>query len=98
MSEVLISLSLIPLRTDHPDLEDNYDNERAFMHDYFFEYIDFDDERIILHPFSCIKNTLRTWINILIIRMKDLKDSVDLMISKADANSAGSGVYDSILD
>ncbi len=51
MSEVLVNLSLVPQLTDHPDLKDSYDNERAFMHDYFFEFIDFDEERIIYNPF-----------------------------------------------
>ncbi len=58
MAEVLVNLSLVPQLTDHPDLKDSYDNERAFMHDYFFEFIDFDDERIIYTPFLQ-KNTLR---------------------------------------
>jgi hypothetical protein len=53
MAEVLVNLSLVPQLTDHPDLKDSYDNERAFMHDYFFEFIDFDDEGIIYTPFSC---------------------------------------------
>jgi len=51
MSEVLVNLSLIPQLTDHPDLKDSYDNERACLHDYFFEFIDFADERIIYTPF-----------------------------------------------
>lgn len=55
MAEVLVSLSLMPLRSDHPDLKYKYDNERAFMHDYFFEFIDFDDEGIIYAPFLAKK-------------------------------------------
>ncbi|MCP4253603.1 MAG: redoxin domain-containing protein [Candidatus Scalindua sp.] len=88
MSEVLVSLSLIPLlQTYHPDLEDDYDNERAFMHDYFFEYIDFSDERIIYTPFLekkyfmyLDKYTHHT--------PEGIKDSVDLILTKAEANSA----------
>ncbi|MCP4254067.1 MAG: redoxin domain-containing protein [Candidatus Scalindua sp.] len=87
MSEVLVSLSLIPLlQIYHPDLEDNYDNELAFMHDYFFEYIDFDDERIIYTPFLekkyfmyLDKYTHHT--------VEGIKDSVDLMLANAEANS-----------
>ena len=88
MSEVLVGLSLIPLlQTYHPDLEDNYDNERAFMHDYFFEYVDFEDERIIYTPFLekkyfmyLDKYTHHT--------PEGIKDSVGLMLANSEANNA----------
>ncbi len=88
MSEVLVSLSLIPLlQTYHPDLEDNYDNERAFMHDYFFEYIDFDDERILYTPFLAKKYF--TYLDKYTHHTPEgIKDSVDLILTKAEANSA----------
>ena len=90
MADVLISLSLIPLRTDHPDLKDKYDNERAFMHDYFFEYIDLDDERIIHTPFLAKKYF--TYLDQYTHHTAEgLKDSVDLLLAKAEANSE---VYD----
>ena len=55
VAEVLISLSFFPRLTDHPELSTNYDNERAFMHDYFFEFVDFTDERVIHSPFLSTK-------------------------------------------
>ncbi len=87
MAEVLVNLSLIPQLTDHPDLEDSYDNERAFMHDYFFEFIDFDDERIIYTPF--LQKKYFTYLDKYTHHTPEgLKDSVDLMLTKAEANSA----------
>ncbi len=87
MSEVLVSLSLIPLlQIYHPDLEDNYDNELAFMHDYFFEYIDFDDERIINTPFLAKKYFM--YLDKYTHHTVDgIKDSVDLMLANAESNS-----------
>ena len=87
VAEVLVNLSLVPQLTDHPDLKDNYDNERAFMHDLFFEFIDFDDERIIYTPFLAKKYF--TYLDKYTHHTPEgLKDSVDLMLTKAEANSA----------
>jgi peroxiredoxin len=90
MSDVLVSLSLIPLQIDHPDLKDRYDNERAFMHDYFFEFIDFDDERIIHTPF--LQKKYFTYLDQYSHHTSQgLKDSVDLLLAKTEANTE---VYD----
>ena len=43
MAEVLVSLSVLPLLTDHPDLLDSYDNDL----EYFLEFIGFSDQRIV---------------------------------------------------
>jgi peroxiredoxin len=87
MAEVLVNLSLVPQLTDHPDLKDSYDNERAFMHDYFFEYIDFDDERIICTPF--LQKKYFTYLDKYTHHTPEgIKDSVGLMLAKAEANSA----------
>jgi hypothetical protein len=87
MAEVLVNLSLVPQLTDHPDLKDSYDNERAFMHDYFFEYIDFDDERIIYTPF--LQKKYFTYMDKYTHHTAEgFKDSVDLMLGKIEANSA----------
>ena len=90
MAEVMVNLSLVPQLTDHPDLEDSYDNERAFMHDYFFEFIDFDDEGIIYTPFLAKKyfGYLDKYTH---HTPEGFKDSVGLMLAKAEANSV---VYD----
>ncbi|MFQ5965455.1 MAG: peroxiredoxin family protein, partial [Candidatus Scalinduaceae bacterium] len=87
MAEVLVNLSLVPQLTDHPDLKDSYDNERAFMHDYFFEFIDFDDEGIIYTPF--LQKKYFTYLDKYTHHTAEgFKDSVDLMLGKAEANSA----------
>jgi peroxiredoxin len=90
MAEVLVNLSLVPQLTDHPDLKDSYDNERAFMHDYFFEFIDFYGEGIIHTPFLAKKYF--TYLDKYTHHTPEgLKDSVDLILAKAEANSV---VYD----
>lgn len=90
MADVLVSLSLIPQLTDHPDLKDRYDNERAFLHDYFFEYIDFDDERIIYTPF--LEKKYFTYLDQYTHHTPEgIKGSVDLLLGKAEANSAVRG-------
>jgi peroxiredoxin len=87
MAEVLINLSLVPQLTDHPDLKDKYDNERAFIHDYFFEFIDFDDERIIYTPF--LEKKYFTYMDKYSHHTAEgIKDSVDLLLAKTEANSA----------
>ncbi len=87
VSEVLVSLYLWPQMTDHPEIKNSYDNKRAFIHDYFFEFVDFSDERIVYAPTLAKKY---------FIYLKDythnthegFKNSVDLILSKAKANSA----------
>jgi peroxiredoxin len=86
MSEVLVSLSLLPQLSDYPDLSDSYDNERAFMHDYFFEFIDFGDERIIYNPFLAKKYF--TYMDQYTHHTAEgFKDSADLILSKANENN-----------
>ncbi len=86
MADVIVSLTLIPLRIDHPDLKDKYDNERAFMHDYFFEFIDFDDARIIHTPFLAKKYF--TYLNQYSHHTSQgLKDSVDFLLAKAETDT-----------
>ncbi len=86
MAEVLFSLSFFPQRSDHPDLNGSYDNERAFMHDYFFEYIEFGDDRIINTPFLTKKYF--TYLDKYTHHTPEgLKDSVDLILDKTDADS-----------
>ncbi len=90
MADVLVGLSLVPLQMDHPGLKNKYDNERAFMHDFFLEYIDFDDARIIHTPFLAKKYF--TYLDQYTHHTpQGLKDSVDSLLVKAEANSE---VYD----
>ncbi|NOG83454.1 MAG: TlpA family protein disulfide reductase [Planctomycetes bacterium] len=86
MSDVLVGLSRIPLRIDHPDLKDRYDNERAFMHDYFFEFIGFGEERIVFTPLLAKKYF--TYLDQYTHHTtQGFKESVDFLLAKAEDNS-----------
>ncbi|MCP4265636.1 MAG: redoxin domain-containing protein [Candidatus Brocadiaceae bacterium] len=86
MAEVLISLSFLPRLTDHPELSAGYDNEQAFMHDYFFEFVDFTDKRIIYNPFLAQKYV--TYLEQYTHQtLEGLMESVDLILSKTEANN-----------
>lgn len=50
-AQVLIPLDKIPLRSQRPEWEQKFDNDPAFNHVHYFEFIDFSDERIITNPF-----------------------------------------------
>ncbi len=85
-SEVLVSLYLWPQMTDHPAVKNSYDNERAFMHEYFFEFVDFSDERIIYSPALAEKYVI--YLNDYTHHTPEgFKNSADLILSKAKANS-----------
>lgn len=85
-SEVLISLYLWPQMTDHPAHKHNYDNKRAFMHDNFFEFVDFSDERIIYSPVLSEKYAI--YLNDYTHHTPEgFKNSVDLILGKAKVNS-----------
>ncbi|MDR4498765.1 MAG: redoxin domain-containing protein [Candidatus Scalindua sp.] len=85
-SEVLINLSFLPQLADHEQLEKTYDSEQAFLHDYFFEFIDFSDDRIIRTPFLAEKYS--TYLAQFTDHTPErLKDSVDMILNKAVRNS-----------
>lgn len=85
-SDVLVSLYLVPQITVHPELKNEYDNKRAFLHDYFFEYIDFDDQRIIYGQH--LKEKYFTYLNKYTHHVPEgLKDSVDIILGKAGVNN-----------
>jgi peroxiredoxin len=87
MAEVLISLSFLPRLTDHPELSANYDNERAFMHDCFFEFVDFTDERIINTPFLSQKYV--TYLEQYTHQtLEGLMESVEVILTKTESNNA----------
>lgn len=50
-AQVLVQLDKIPLRTQKPEWNAKFDNDAAFSHVHYFDYIDFSDERIITGPF-----------------------------------------------
>lgn len=50
-SEVLVPLDKIPLRSQNPAWDKKFDNDPAFNHIHYFDYINFSDERIITNPF-----------------------------------------------
>ena len=89
-SEALIKLSLLPQLIDFNSVNDRYDNEIDFLQDYYFEYIDFSDERIIRTPLLADKyNTYLT--HFIQHSSEELKDSVDIILNKASSNST---IYD----
>lgn len=50
-AQVLAPLDKIPLRSQNTEWEQKFDNDAAFNHIHYFEYIDFSDKRIITNPF-----------------------------------------------
>ena len=50
-AQVLVPLDKIPLRTDNESWALKYDNDPAFNHVHYFDYIDFSDPRIASNPF-----------------------------------------------
>ena len=50
-AQVLVQLDKIPLRSQKPEWQRNFDNDAAFSHVHYFDLIDFSDERIITSPF-----------------------------------------------
>jgi len=49
-ADVIEPLCLIPEKDDFPKLKKLYDNDNAFLHAHYFDYINFADERIISNP------------------------------------------------
>lgn len=50
-AQVLVPLDKIPLRSNNPNWASKYDNDPAFNHVHYFEYINFDDPRVASNPF-----------------------------------------------
>lgn len=85
-SDVLVSLYLVPQITAHPELENEYDNKLAFMHDYYFEFVDFADRRIVYGQH--LKKMYFAYLNKYTHHVPEgFEDSVDILISKARANN-----------
>ena len=84
-SEVMYNLSRLPQLSEHTEVKDEYDNERAFMHNFFFEFVDFADERIIHGPFLKDKYVayLKGYTH---HNLEGLKDSVDVILGEAKIN------------
>ncbi len=86
-TDVLVSLCLSPQLTNHPELKDSYENQRAFLHDYYFEFIDFTNETIIYTPYLLEKYV--TYLDKYTYHTsEEIKNSIDLILSKANANKA----------
>ena len=50
-AQVLAQLDRIPLRTEQPPWNETFDNDAAFNHVHYFNFIDFSDERILTNPY-----------------------------------------------
>ena len=81
-SDVLVSLYLVPQITAHPELKSEYDNKPGFMHDYFFEFIDFADKRVIYGQH--LKKKYFAYLNKYTHHVPEgFRDSVDVILGKA---------------
>ena len=86
VADVLINLSLIPLLHDHPEFKDNYDNDPAFMHDHFFDFVDFTDQRVINGPLLIQK--YNTYLNDYTHHIQEgFKASADVLLDKSRVNN-----------
>ncbi len=85
-SEILINLSLLSRLADHEQLKERYGDEPTFLHDYYFEFIDFSDDRIIHTPLLAEK--YNTYFSLFTHHTPDgLKDSVDMILNKTSINT-----------
>ncbi len=87
IADTLINLCLMPRLLDHAELNETYDNDRAFKHDYYFEYVDFTDQGIINSPFLAEKynSYLRDFT---LHTPEGFRESADIMLNKAKDSNA----------
>ncbi len=84
-AEVLTMLLKIPQMSDQPEFKNEYDNESAFLHDHFFDFIDFTDERVIYTPL--LEQKYYIYLDEYTHHtLEGFKDSVDMIFNKAMAN------------
>ncbi len=87
ISDTLINLCLLPRLFDHAELNETYDNDRAFKHDYYFENVDFADEGIVNSPFLAEK--YNSYLRDFTLHTPDgFRESADIMLNKAKESSA----------
>ncbi len=81
-ADVLCSLYMIPQRVA---LNENYDNDRAYLHDHFFGYMDFSNDQIIYIP-ALVEKYLIYLEQYTDHSPAGFQESVDLIVRQARAN------------
>lgn len=85
-AQVLIPLDKIPLKTQQPEWEKAFDNDPAFNHVHYFEYINFEDERIITNPFLSNK-VLDYLYNYTERSEQGIQETIDKLLSRPNINA-----------
>ncbi|MFT5280484.1 MAG: thiol-disulfide isomerase/thioredoxin [Bacteroidia bacterium] len=86
-AQILIGLDALPMREERPEWLANFDNDPAFLHQHFFENVNFSDSRTASNPF--LKNKIVEYIFTYIEKHEQgLKNGIDLIMTKADRNEA----------
>jgi len=84
---VLVKLSMIPRLADHPEFKHDYDNEPAFLHDHYFDFIDFADDRVIHAPF--LEEKYYAYLKEYTHHIPDgFRNSIDMIFERVTANNA----------
>ncbi|MBI1288788.1 MAG: redoxin domain-containing protein [Flavobacteriales bacterium] len=84
-AEVLVPLDKIPLRSQKPEWQKEYDNDPAFNHVHYFDMIPFDDERIITNPF--LSNKILEYLYSYTERSEQgVKDAIDKLLNMPNMN------------
>jgi len=84
-AQVLAQLDRIPLRTQKPEWDKAFDNDPAFSHVHYFDYIDFSDARIITSPF--LSNKILEYLYSYTERSEiGIQKAVDLLLGRAETD------------
>lgn len=85
VADVLIRLSIIPVMNEYPNIAKHFDNDVAFLHYHYWDFINFNDENILRTPFYLDK------INEYLSRYSDFANgmgnkSIDQILRRAKSN------------
>ena len=86
-AQILVGLDALPMREERTTWVAEFDNDPAFLHQHFFENVNFSDSRTASNPF--LKNKIVEYIFTYIEKHEQgLKNGIDLIMTKADRNEA----------
>lgn len=84
-AQILVGLDALPMREERPEWLTEFDNDPAFLHQHFFENVNFSDSRTASNPF--LKNKIIEYLFTYIEKHEQgLKNGIDLIMTKADRN------------
>jgi thiol-disulfide isomerase/thioredoxin len=84
-AQILVGLDALPMREEQKEWLIAFDNDPAFLHQHFFENVEFSDSRTTSNPY--LKNKLVEYIFTYIEKHEQgLKNGIDLIMTKADRN------------